>query len=215
MMAFTTLVTGLGDAALVLPAATVLLLYLVRVGSFRAAAAWTAALGLSIGLTALAKMTFHVCGDQFPGLAVASPSGHASLSATFYGCGALALSADQSWSRRIGALLAGAVLVVAIAMSRVALHAHTVEEVAIGLAIGLFCVSLYAFSYLPRAISALGWRVPVGVVIVLALFTHGHHLNFEGFLDRLADRLQLAQHLCPLAEDAGLKIRTTTVSTAF
>jgi membrane-associated phospholipid phosphatase len=122
------LITGLGNAALLLPATTVLLLYLLRARSWRAATAWVAALGLCAGLTVAAKMMFHACGEQFPTLDIRSPSGHTSLSTTFYGCGALMLSANQSWSRRLAALLASAGLIVAIAASRVALHAHTIEE---------------------------------------------------------------------------------------
>ncbi|MGO8917842.1 MAG: phosphatase PAP2 family protein [Stellaceae bacterium] len=205
MRAIATLITGLGDAALLLPAAVVLLIYLLRARSWRAAAAWAAAITLCAGLTVAAKMMFHACGGQYQVLGIYSPSGHTSLSATFYGCAALMLSADQSWGRRLGVLLAAAALVVAIAASRIALHAHTVDEVAAGLAIGLLCVALYASAYLPRAVGGLGWQLPVAVIIVLALLTHGRHLSIEGFLDRLTDRLQLAQYVCPLREDPALK----------
>lgn len=204
MRAVATFITGFGDAALLLPAAAALLVYLLRARSWQAAAAWVGALGLCAGLTVAAKMMFHACGGQFPALDIHSPSGHTSLSATFYGCGALMLAAGQSSSRRFGTLLASAVLVVAIAVSRVLLHAHTLDEAAAGLAIGLLCLAIYAATFRPRALGALDWRLPVGVVVVLALLTHNRHLSLEGVLDRMADHFQLAQYVCPLTQDAAV-----------
>jgi hypothetical protein len=207
MRTVVTLITGLGDAALLLPAAALLLLYLVRTRSWRAATGWVAVLTLCAGLTVVAKMVFHACGGQFPALDIRSPSGHTSLSTTFYGCGALMLSAHQSWGRRLAALLASVGLSVAIAASRVALHAHTTEEAAAGFAIGLLCVGLFASHYLPRAVHLPHWPIPVMVIVALALLTHGRHLSAEGLLDRMADRLQLAQYLCPRRENTGASHR--------
>lgn len=204
MRTFFTLITGFGDAALLLPAAALLLLYLVRTRSWRTATDWLAVLALCAGLTAVAKMVFHACGGQVPALDIRSPSGHTSLSTTFYGCGALMLSAHQSWGRRLAVLLAGIGLSVAIAASRVALHAHTVEEAAAGFAIGLLCVALFAIHYLPRAVYLPYWPIPAMIIVALALLTHGRHLSAEGLLDRIADRLRLAQYLCPLRENIGV-----------
>jgi hypothetical protein len=201
------LITGLGDAALLLPAAALVLLYLLRTRSWRAAMGWVAVLALCAGLTVVAKMVFHACGGQFPTLAIRSPSGHTSLSTTFYGCGALMLSTNQSWGRRLAVLLAGVALIVAIAASRVELHAHTIEEAVAGFAIGLLCVGVFVIYYLPRAVYFPYWPIPVTAIIALALLTHGQHLSVEGLLDRMADRLRLAQYFCPLRENAGVSNR--------
>lgn len=209
MRAVATFATSLGDAALLLPTAAALLLYLANTRAWRAAAAWIAALALCTVLTVVAKMIFHACGAQFPALAIRSPSGHTSLSTTFYICGALMLSADQAGGRRCSALLVGAALAAVIAASRVALHAHSVEEVAAGFTIGLICVAVFAINYFPRGRAALGWRLPLALVIGLALLTHGHHLSVEGLLDKLSDRLQLAQHICPLG--AEMASRTAVI----
>jgi PAP2 superfamily len=203
MRTFVTIITGLGDAALLLPAAALLLLYLLRSRSWRAATGWVAVLALCAGLTAVGKMMFHACGGQFPALDIRSPSGHTSLSTTFYGCGALMLSANQSLGRRVIALLLSLGLILAIAASRVALHAHTVDEAGAGLAIGLVCVALFAAHYLPRAVYLPYWPIPVMAILALALLTHGRHLSVEGLLDRMADRLRLAEYFCPLRETAG------------
>ena len=202
-----TLITGLGDAALLLPAAALVLLYLLRTRSWRTATGWVAVLALCAGLTVAAKMLFHACGGQFPALDIRSPSGHTSLSTTFYGCGALMLSASQTWGRRLAVFLAGFALIVAVAASRVALHAHTIEEAAAGLAIGLLCVGVFVTHYLPRAAYFPYWPIPVTAIVALALLTHGQHLSVEGLLDRMADRLRLAQYFCPLRENAGVSNR--------
>jgi hypothetical protein len=203
MRTLVTLITGLGDAALLLPAAALLLFYLLRTRSLRTATGWVAVLALCAGLTVVAKMLFHACGGQFPALDIRSPSGHTSLSTTFYGCGALMLSANLSRGRRLAVLLASFGLILAIAASRVALHAHTIEEAAAGLIIGLLCVGFFASRYLPRAVYFPYWPVPL-TIIALALLTHGRHLSVESLLDRVADRLRLAQYFCPLPENAAM-----------
>jgi hypothetical protein len=215
MRTLVTLITGLGDAALLLPAAALLLLYLLRTRSWRAATGWVAVLALCAGVTVAAKMLFHACGSQFPVLDIRSPSGHTSLSTTFYGCGALILSSNQSWGRRLAAVFASFGLVLAIAASRVALHAHTVDEAAAGLAIGLVCVALFAVHYLPRAVYLPYWPIPVMAILALALLTHGRHVSVEGLLDRMADRLRLAQYFCPLRETAGANDRYLPLGAAM
>jgi membrane-associated phospholipid phosphatase len=207
MRTLATLITGLGDAAVLLPAALVLMICLARSRSWRAASAWVAALALCAFLTIATKIIFHACGGAFPSLAIRSPSGHTSLSATFYGCSALILSANQSGSRRLALYLASGGLVLAIAASRVALHAHTVEEVVGGLAIGLLCLGFYAAYCLPRSIDLPDWRVPVAALVALAVLTHGRHLGVEGVLDRFAGQLRVAHFICPLREDVAASPR--------
>jgi len=81
--------TDLGDSALLVPASALLAVYLFYLGSRRTATAWLSALALCVALTALSKVAFAACGSLVPVFGVSSPSGHTSLSATFYGCTAL------------------------------------------------------------------------------------------------------------------------------
>jgi membrane-associated phospholipid phosphatase len=197
---------------LLLPASAILLCYFLRMRAWPAAASWISALALCAGVTVATKMMFHACGGQLPALAIRSPSGHTSFSTTFYCCSALALSAQQRQGQRLLALAGALALAAAIAASRVALHAHTVEEVTAGLAIGLLCVAFFAFTYRPWAIGAIGWRLPVAIVIGLALLTHGKHVNLEHFLDRMSDRWQLAAYLCPVTGEATARNGAATLS---
>lgn len=203
MRAVATIITSLGDAALLLPAAAVLLLFLAKTRAWRTAAAWTATLALCTVLTVIGKMIFHACGSQYPALDIRSPSGHTSLSVTFYLSVALMLSARQSWSRRFGAILGATVLAMAIAASRVVLHSHSLEDVAAGFITGLVCVGFFASNFSPRGTALFGWRLPLALVVALALLTHGHHLSIEHLLDRLSDRLQMAQRLCPVSKSVA------------
>lgn len=192
------LVTDLGDAALVLPASAALFVYLAYAKSLRAAVGWAAALMLCIGLTIAAKMVCHACGGQVQAFAIRSPSGHVALGTTFYGAAALIFSLGRGRLVRLMVLLGCAAVIVAIAVSRVVLHSHTIAEVVAGLLIGVLCLAGYAAGNLPRLASPPGWQIPAAMLVVLAFSTHGHHLSLEIALDRLTDRVQLSQHLCPV-----------------
>src|SRR5438067_283795 len=128
------LVTELGGAGLLLPAAVVLLGYLIAWGAPGAAFRWFVALAGVAASIVLLKLATHACAAHFGLAQLISPSGHAALSGIVYGGGAVALGKG----RRGGWLLlaaAGAV-VVAIGATRVILRAHTPTEVAVGAALG-------------------------------------------------------------------------------
>ena len=88
--------------------------------------------------------------DRFGGLrgdhsvfGVESPSGHAAFGATFYGCLAVLFGTGRAIGRRL-ALYGGAVaLVLLIGASRVALEAHSVQEVGVGFFIGAVSIALF------------------------------------------------------------------------
>ncbi len=85
------------------------------------------------------------------------------------------------------ALGIGATLVVGVALSRVALGSHSVAETALGLAVGLFALALFAVFYM-RVQSG---RINVALLLVVAagiVFTfHGLRLPVEEWIRHLAD----------------------------
>jgi membrane-associated phospholipid phosphatase len=187
------LVTDLGDAAFLLPASIIVACHLLIVRSRAAALIWLSTLALCVALTLLAKIASLACGHQFPSLAIHSPSGHTSLSTTFYLCGALMLSARRPPLAQIALAIAGIGLVGAIAASRLWLHAHTPSEVALGMAIGLVCVGWFAALYQRSAApEALPWSWLLVLTIVLAVAMHGRHLGVETRLTQLIARIQHA-----------------------
>jgi membrane-associated phospholipid phosphatase len=202
MNAMLRLVTDLGDAAFLVPASIVLVGYLLIRRSARAAAAWVTALALCAGLTILAKIAFYACGAELASLLIRSPSGHTSLSSTFYCCGALVLSANRERPMRLALLLGAGTLVLAIAASRILLHAHTPEEVLAGLLIGACCTAWFAFRHLRTNVPTLPLLPAAVAVAVLAFLSHGKHFGVEDRIARLAEQLPWASRVCRVPESS-------------
>lgn len=211
MRAMLSLATELGDAAFLLPASAVVAFLLLLTRSRRAALVWASAIGLCGGLTILAKLAFHACGADLPGLGIRSPSGHTSLSATFYGCIALTIAVDKPWPTRLGLGLITAAVLAAIAESRVWTGAHTPPEIAAGLLLGACCILWYALAAQPNAVPALAWPLPLVLLVALGVAVHGRHFSLEGRIAHLADRLSLSRLVCPAApEEAAVGSRDDT-----
>jgi membrane-associated phospholipid phosphatase len=182
------LIAGLGDSSFLIPASGLLVAYCLYLRSSRAALIWISTLALCAGLTIALKIGFRACGGEVPAFHIRSPSGHTSLSTTFYGCFALMIAIREERAARLSVLLTSILLVAAIAVSRVVLEAHTVDEVVAGLLIGLCCVSWFAFRYLSCPPSTVPWQPLAVAFLALALLTHGWHVDFEvmiGYLARL------------------------------
>jgi membrane-associated phospholipid phosphatase len=190
------LITDFGDSALLVPASALLLFYLLYLRSGRTALIWASTLALCGGLTIVLKIGFHACGAELPFLDMRSPSGHTSFSTTFYSCCALVIAANKDRWTQTGVLLLSITLVAAIAASRVVLEAHTISEVATGLAVGLLCVGWFSWGYLNGPAVSLRFYPFAGIALALAIALHGQHLNPEGFIMQIARVLQSALPAC-------------------
>ncbi len=71
----------------------------------------------------------------------AFPSGHASVSMAVYGALALVILRQRRWRASFAVLLPAGILIIGVAMSRVALGAHYPTDVVAGLALGAACLS--------------------------------------------------------------------------
>ena len=198
----TRLITDLGDAALLLPAAIVIAGFLLVLRPTRVAALWLSAIALCGVLTLATKFFFRVCTDLLPGWSLVSPSGHASLSTTFFVCGALLMSADRGRRTRMVLLLGSVLIFLAVGLSRIRLGAHSPAEVAFGWAIGLCGVAWFAAIFFTRQTRALPWAGLAGAIVALALLMHGKHIRVEHWLARWVEELQLASAVqgiaCPV-----------------
>src|SRR5947209_6234 len=116
-----TVLTDLGDAAVLLPLATAVLLWLLAERQTKASLGWAVAVVFCVGVTALLKIYFAGC---VLSSAPQGPSGHTSFSMLVYGGVALVSAAHSTgWRRRLA--LAGAIgLIGGIAISRIVLGAH-------------------------------------------------------------------------------------------
>ncbi|MDQ2778922.1 MAG: phosphatase PAP2 family protein [Pseudomonadota bacterium] len=141
------LLTRLGEAQILLPAAALALLALLRDAPGRRLALWWVGLGSAAVLaTTATKLAFIGWGVGSAALDFTGISGHAMFAAAIYPLlfGALAPSVTR-WlapARRVSptpvwiSVGLGATLALAIGVSRVVVHAHSASEVVAGLALG-------------------------------------------------------------------------------
>jgi membrane-associated phospholipid phosphatase len=170
----TTTITDLGDLALLGPLALLLLAWLV-IRARAAAVAWIAALAVCGAGTALLKIYLGAC-PVISGLS--SPSGHTSMSVLVFG-GLVTVLAGGRGGQRLAFVVGGAILALAIALSRIALGAHTPVEVAAGAAIGGIALALFARAYLRNPASEADVRPLVAAAMLVILLLHGHASRAE------------------------------------
>ncbi|MHC1653595.1 phosphatase PAP2 family protein [Stenotrophomonas maltophilia] len=115
--------------------ALVLLLSLPRTDA-RLKWRWMLAIVAVAGVTLSSKLAFMGWGIGIKSLQFTGFSGHAAMSSVVYPIVGVLLAGPGKSARMIG-LLGGGLLAVAIAWSRIPLHAHSLSEVLAGLALGL------------------------------------------------------------------------------
>jgi membrane-associated phospholipid phosphatase len=129
--------TRLGEAQILLPAAALTMLALVRERQGRILAGrWLAALGAAMALTTVSKLAFIGWGIGWAALDFTGISGHAMFAAAVY---PLLLGALMPPAPRFApwlAVSAGAALALLVGVSRVAVQAHSWSEVTAGLTLG-------------------------------------------------------------------------------
>jgi membrane-associated phospholipid phosphatase len=182
-------VTGFGDAAVLLPLAAAILLWLVLSRALRAAAWWAVSVIFCGGATAALKIVFWGCQ---PIAEIRSPSGHTGLATLVYGAIALMIAIEGSgWRRRV-ALAGGVAAVLAIAVSRLLVGGHSLSEVILGWLIGSASLALFGPRY--RRYRPNGIRLSPALLgaVVLVSVLHGRRLHAEELLHRIADYLGIA-----------------------
>lgn len=194
MPGFWNFVTDFGDTAVTLPLAALTLAFLLLSGWQRAAlslAIALAACGIAIGLT---KLALESCGTPLLHTEITNPSGHAAVSTTVYGSLAMLFAGNVTAERRWIPIATAALLLIAIALSRVILDAHSLIEVALGLAIGLGALVLFHRSVAAGPTVAIrGLWLALGAVAVIALM-HGARWPIEDIVRAI---VHLIRHNVP------------------
>ncbi len=194
MPGFWNFVTDFGDTAVTLPLAALTLAFLLLSGWQRAAlslAIALAACGIAIGLT---KLALESCGTPLLHTEITNPSGHAAVSTTVYGSLAMLFAGNIAAERRWIPIATAALLLIAIALSRVILDAHSMIEVALGLAIGLGALVLFYRSLAAGpAVAIHGLWLALGAVAVIALM-HGARWPIEDVVRAI---VHLIRHSVP------------------
>ncbi len=194
-------VSNFGDIAVLLPASLGLIAFLSWIGWRLDAAAYATAVAVCLTAALLAKLALAACGGNHPLFAVESPSGHAAFGAAFYGCLAVLLGAGRAIGWRLALYGGAAALSLAIGASRVALEAHTVPEVVVGVLIGAAAIALFvALRVSPKRLELSSRTVvqmsPFAVLYALCFLLLAGHWTVEPFIDRVAVRLGADMHLC-------------------
>ena len=184
----TDFITDFGDQAVILPlAAAIALIFLVS-GWRRGAAAWTVAIGATLGLMLLLKLAFLACGHLIPGTGIVSPSGHTAAAAVVYGglAGIAMRSVTSNKYWLMACTLAIAVLcAIVLGVSRLKLGVHSPAEVLAGGMIGVGgAVSSTALAGVPSSKLRLWHVLAVGLLILIVL--HGAHLPAEDTIKSMA-----------------------------
>ena len=165
---------------------------------------WLFAVG-GCGATMLVfKLGFLTCGHLVLNGTVHTPSGHSAMSALFYGAAALTAQRLAPQMARHSVLLqaTGVLMALAIGASRVVVHAHTPQEVVVGLAIGFAWLGVFA--WLLRKTEPSMAMPPAAVLCVLGLLYGGllfitmlgQHMTVEGLLFHVARLLNLRWGVC-------------------
>lgn len=168
-LTFWHLLTRLGEAQILLPAALLAALCLLRRPEGRPLVAWwLALLGVATLLTTASKVAFIGWGVGWPALNFTGISGHAMFAAAIY---PLLLGTLNSRAGPVGrrlAVVAGGVLALLVGASRIVIGAHSGSEVLSGLVLGgTASAAALALTRLPRdLISPL---IPAAVALWLAL----------------------------------------------
>ena len=197
-------VSALADAALLLPAAMLVLLILGALRQGRLFLAFATALGAAAVTTLVLKLFFHACGHAIvTEVRVLSPSGHVAFGTAFYGALAIMLAAGRGRSVRLLAWLATVLLLFAVGVSRVRTGAHSSAEVVIGFAVGGAALGLFGVLHGWAGRPRLPW-LPFGAGFSLALLLlWGSHFSLEGEIARYARRMAAVLDVCSPPERIG------------
>jgi membrane-associated phospholipid phosphatase len=189
-------ITHLGDSVVVIPAAVLLVSYLTYRRLLGHARLWLETLALCGLVTLALKAVFFACNAQLPFPAIHSPSGHTSLSLTFYGCAALMASVDKIRAAQFAILAAGVGVAFIIALTRIVLHVHSTSEVLMGLMVGGVCVAWFSTRFFALRPVNLPWPALIATLAILGLATYRVHWNFEWLASRLAGLLRSTTAMC-------------------
>ena len=195
------LISNFGDIAVLAPASLSLIVFLAWIGWRRDATAYAAALAVCLTVSLFSKLALATCGEGHSIFGVQSPSGHAAFGAIFYGSLAMLFGTGRAIGWRLALYGGAAALIAAIGVSRVALEAHTVPEVVVGLLIGGASVALFnAFRLKPErlelSLRAVFQLSPLAALYALCFLLLANHWSAEPLIDALAAQFGVGMHLC-------------------
>ena len=192
--------TELGDSVVIALVAAAVLAWLLWRRNWRAAGYWAGAVGFGQLAATLIKQVLQrprPLADLYEGLSTyAFPSGHATMSMVVYGFLAVLVARSVFPPRRWLAYAVAALLICAIATSRLYLGAHWLSDVIGGLSLGLAWVCLLAIAYYRHSTAVPLPRSLPGVALLALALAGAWHVSsqYSADLQGYARRLSV-QHL--------------------
>lgn len=201
--------TSLGDSGFLLPVATVIALGLVdRKNRPTIALQWISLVGLCgfvVMVSKLAFMGWQVGSAEFDFTGV---SGHAALAACVWPVLLWAAGRDGSVHRRMARAALGWAVAISIAISRLALNAHSLSEVAAGVVLGTMVSICFIWLQERSCAPARGLRWPFSAaVLALSLAAQGRPAPTQDALGFVAETLSGRARIYTREEMLGPSVR--------
>ena len=178
----------LGDGAVLMPCAALLLAWLIATPATRRTGWWwlfaVLLVGSGVALTKVWYMAtgWHPAGWNFIGL-----SGHAALSFLFWPSAAALAASCHRIALRVSAVALGAGLALAIAVSSWVLRDHSLVEIVLGALWGALGASVFlaiTWRHVAKAPLVRSWMI--ASLLLLAVVAFGHKFPSTGVLGRIA-----------------------------
>lgn len=201
---FAVAVTNFGESTVVLSTAIAVSGWFWLSQQRQLAVLWLFSIGGCAVTMILLKLSFLTCGHLVLEGTVHTPSGHSSMAAFFYGAAALTvgrLSPPAAKHQKL--MMAVAFLfALAIGLSRIVIHAHSPQEVVVGLLIGFLWLA--GFAFVLRRVQPSVEMPPTSVIFLLAaiygglltITMIGRHVSVEGYLWHVSKVLQIRWDVC-------------------
>ncbi|WP_153101668.1 phosphoesterase [Paraburkholderia hayleyella] len=187
--------TRLGGVGLTLPLALATALWLIPGYGWRIACRWLVLLGVAISVVALTKIAFLGWGIGVRAWDFTGISGHAMLSSAVFPVACSLVLVNMRPLLRLGGVLAGLAIGVAVSVSRVVLDAHSSAEAVVGclfgaLTAGVFIGSIWHIRPLKLNVRVIGFSL-----VVLTVALHDVRLPTHRWVTQIA--LDLSGHERP------------------
>ena len=202
MRDFLSYLADFGDSAVLIAIVFSSAFFLLYRKHYNSAMALVTTLLVSAGIIATLKLIFISCGHNF--LNIHSPSGHAALSISVYGMFGLVFYRHLPGLFRIFVSAGFLALGFIIAISRVIMNLHTLNEVILGGSVGILVMGFFWYMCLHRQPFAvpdnqLRKKTALGValiIIAVASLVHGTRLPAEPFMQSKAKKIQSKIEFC-------------------
>ena len=183
--------TWLGDSGLMLPMAALIAVWLGLAERTRhTALLWVLLFGAGSALILASKLAFMGWGIGSARFNFTGFSGHTAISASVWPVALWLVSSRAPHWQRVALVLLGWALAAAIGLSRLALMAHSVSEVAAGLLLGIAVSATFLVLQHRRAHPRLWWPgVVVSFLLPLLVQTPGAPAPTQTLLEQIAVQL--------------------------